>query len=238
MYYKKRQLNATAMKIARSRISLYLCLPVLCAVHTACMPILTEYNLCDKMDAWGKETPYQKDSKSWKTPFYELKGVYYIETAYNYREKSLPIRIVHGKCSTAWPKEKSRDLYTEVYYCTLTPQQVKDYLGEDAAELPDGTPLILHERDFDRASARRCYLSKEADRRIGLPFNNRQRLNWPIWTEEYAPTKRSFFNYVRMPVTYTVGPALNTILWLGEGVCTTGVALVYVPYLLLTSDKD
>ena len=47
-----------------------------------------------------------------------------------------------------------------------------------------------------------------------------------------------FFNYVRMPVTYTVGPALNTILWLGEGVCTTGVALVYLPYLLLTSDKD
>lgn len=226
------------MKIARNRIFLYLILPVTCAVHTACMPILTEYNLCDKMDAWGKETPYQKDSKPWKTPFYELNGVYYIETVYRYTEKSLPIRIVHGKASSQWPMEKSRDLYTEVYYCVLTPQQVRDYLGKDAAELPDGTPMILNERDFDRASARRCYLSKEADRRIGLPYNNRQRLSWPLWTEEYAPTKRSFFNYVRMPVTYTVGSALNTLLWLGEGVYTTGVALVYVPYLLLTDNDD
>lgn len=226
------------MKTAKNRLLLSFGLSAAWAVNTACMPILTEYNLCDKMDAWGKETPYLKDSKSWKTPFYELNGVYYVETVYGYMEESLPIRIVHGKASSQWPKEKRRDLYTEVYYCALTPQQVKDYLGEDAAELPDGTPMILHERDFDRESARRCYLSKEADRRIGLPFNNRRRLDWPIWTEEYAPTKRSFFNYVRMPVTYTVSPALNTVLWVGEGVCSTGVALVYVPYLLLTDNDD
>lgn len=226
------------MKIATNRLLLSFGLLAVWAANTACMPILTEYNLCDKMDVWGKETPYQKDSKPWKTPFYELNGVYYIETVYRYTEKSLPIRIVHGKASSQWPMEKRRDLYTEVYYCALTPQQVRDYLGKDAAELPDGAPLILHERDFDRASAHRCYLSKEADRRIGLPYNNRQWLDWPIWTEGYAPTKRSFFNYVRMPVAYTVGPALNTFLWLGEGVYTTGVALVYVPYLLLTSNKD
>lgn len=226
------------MKTAQTGFLLFPGLLAVWAANTACMPILTEYNLCDKMDAWGKEVSYRKDSKPSATPFYELKGIYYIETVYGYMEESLPIRIVHGKCSTAWPKAKSRDLYTEVYYCALTPQQVKDYLGKKAAEQPDGTPMILHERDFDRASARRCYLSKEATKRIGLPFNNRQRLSWPIRTEENAPTKRSFFNYVRMPVTYTVGPALNTFLWLGEGVCTTGVALVYVPYLLLTSDKD
>lgn len=221
-----------------NRFFLYLVLPAIGVGITACMPLLTEYNLCDKMDAWGKEVSYQQDSKPWATPFYELNGVYYLETVNKYKERSLPIRIVHGKASSQWPQEKQRDLYTEVYYLVLSPQQVKDYLGLKAAALPAGTPMILHERDFDKASARRCYLSKEADRRIGLPFSNSKRLPWPIDTAEYAPTKRSFFNYVRMPVTYTVGPALNTVLWLGEGICTTGVALVYMPYLLLTEDRD
>lgn len=208
-------------------------------VSTSCMPILTEYNLCDKMDAWGKEKPYQqKDSIPWKTPFYELKGVYYVESAYNYRAENLPIRIVHGKMSSKWPRQTSRDLYTEVYYLALTPQQVKDYLGRNAEPLPDGTPMILHERDFDRAAARRCYLSKEADRRIGLPDSNPRQLDWPIWTGEYAPEKRSFFNYTRMPVTYTVGPALNTVLWLSEGVFNTGYFIVYLPYFLLTDNDD
>lgn len=181
-------------------------------------PLFTEYNLCDKMDAWGKDEAYWWGQKPRTARFYELNGIYYEEVPTVYKAVSKPIRIMEFKGHDEWPKETARALYTEVYYGALTPQQVKDYLGKDAAPLPTDTPMLLHERDFNKAAARRLSMTDSALRRIYLSPQNPRHLPWPL--RICPPDKRSIGNYLRMPVTYTVGPALNVVLWTGEGVLT------------------
>lgn len=204
---------------------------VAAVANTACLPLFTEYNLCDKMDAWGKEVPYRdKSIKARNTPFYKLNGIYYVAYTYQYMEESLPVSYEHFKITTEWPDKKTRLLYTETYYFALTPQQVKDYLGQTAAPLPADTPLVVHEKDFDMAAAQPYSLSRNARHRIAMKQDEDRYLPWPVKTIGEAPVKRSFGNYARMPLTYTVGPAANTTLWLGEAAVTTVAFVVLAPY--------
>lgn len=199
-------------------------------------PLFTAYKLCDKMDAWGKDEAYWREQKPRTARFYELNGIYYAEVPTVYKAVSKPIRIMEFKGRDEWPKEKVRDLYTEVYYGALTPQQVKDYLGKDAAPLPADTPMLLHECDFNKAAARRLSMTASALRRTDLPPQNPRHLPWPLRIS--PPDKRSIGNYLRLPVTYTVGPALNVVLWTGEGVLTGLVGTASAVSLLFDQQQQ